>query len=100
MKVLLIRKVHRELWDLFKEQVLDSPNFYGMLCLGPPGIGKSWAGMYFLIQAIQLGRTVVFESEYRKAVWVFSSSGSRKFDIGSGTCAELDSKSTIHIFDA
>ena len=73
-----------------------------MLILGPAGVGKSWSGMYFLVQAIKLGMSVVFESVPRDLVFVFSRAGSRVF---AGTanemnCPELKSPSTIHIFDA
>jgi hypothetical protein len=56
--------------------------------------------MFFLIQAIQRNCTVVFESVPQNAMWVFSRTGSRRFFTADGTCEELLSKSTIHIFDA
>ena len=97
---LIVRQAQRDLWKLFEEYVLNENVHRSMLCLGPPGIGKSWAGMFFLIQAIQRNCTVVFESAAQKTMWVFSRTGSRTFFAADGTCEELRSKSTIHIFDA
>ena len=98
---LLIRQAQIDLWEIFTRREAKEYDA-GMLVLGSPGTGKSWAGMYFLVRAIKNGRTVVFESVSQGLVWVFSDYGSRKFirPANAIICPELESNSTLHIFDA
>ena len=96
---LLVRQAQKDLWKIFTE--LLPGNSKGMLILGPSGIGKSWAAMFFLVRLIKDSQTVVFESAGLGAVWIFSKTGSRIID-GPATrlnCPELLLKSTTHIFD-
>ena len=99
---LLVRRAQIDLWSIFKEMMIDKPLFDVMVILGPMGVGKSWAGMYFLVKAIQEGRTVVFESVPQDLIWVFDAKGSRLIAgvANAVSCPELSSRSTVHIFDA
>jgi hypothetical protein len=59
--------------------------------------------MYFLIQSIKKGYTVIFESVHLGKSWVFSKSGSRVIEkprIAIQDVPEIKSKQTVHIFDA
>jgi hypothetical protein len=99
---LLVRRAQIDLWTIYKEMLIDNSMFDVMLILGPMGVGKSWAGMYFLVQAIKEGRTVVFESVPQDLIWVFDAKGSRLIAgvANAVSCPELSSRSSVHIFDA
>lgn len=58
--------------------------------------------MFFLIQAIKKGHTVVYESVQLRTSWVFSKSGSRIINkrLEIQDALELRSEQTIHLFDA
>ncbi len=59
--------------------------------------------MYFLIQAIKKGYTVVYESVHLEMSWVFSKDRSRvisKRRVTNEDAPELKSEQTLHIFDA
>ena len=96
---ILVRQAQKDLWKIFTE--LLPSNSKGMLILGPSGIGKSWAAMFFLVRLIKDSRTVVYESAVQGMVWIFSKTGSRIIDGPAkvSNCPELLLKSTIHIFD-
>ena len=97
---ILVRQAQKDLWEIFSN-VVKSDYSKGMLILGPAGIGKSWAAMFFLVRLVKNRQTVVFESAGQKLVWVFSSTGSRiiKGPAEKINCPELQSTTTTHIFD-
>ena len=99
---LIVRRAQIDLWTIYKEVLIDNSLFDVMLILGPMGVGKSWAGMYFLVKAIKEGYTVVFESVSQDLIWVFNAKGSRLIAgvANAVSCPELRSRSTVHIFDA
>jgi len=96
---LLVRQAQKDLWKIFSE--LLPGNSKGMLILGPSGIGKSWAAMFFLVRLIKDSQTVVFESAGQRIVWILSKTGSRiiRGPADVLNCPELLLKSTTHIFD-
>ncbi len=58
--------------------------------------------MYFLVMLLKRGYTVVYESVEKKVTWVFSKHGTRKIRriISLEDVLELESNSTVHLFDA
>eukprot|EP01034_Spumella_vulgaris_P034679 gene34679-42773_t len=74
----------------------------GMICRGPPGIGKSHMAMYFLCKLLADGYTVVYEKVKTETVYVIPPTGECRVFRGSGTVdyvPEFYKPNTIHLFD-
>jgi len=101
--VLFHRRCNDDLLEIFEHHRLGlsgSRQRQGMIVIGRPGDGKSWAAMHFLWHYIQLGKTVVYDNVERDLVWVFRSDGVCRVERSTSAIAELAYSAAIHIHDA
>mmetsp|Transcript_17353 Transcript_17353/g.23843 ORF Transcript_17353/g.23843 Transcript_17353/m.23843 type:complete len:591 (-) Transcript_17353:232-2004(-) len=100
-KVIFQRDFFALFFNYFMNVVL--PTAPGMICRGPPGVGKSFMAMYFLYKLLLEEYIVVYENVMTETVYVIPPTGKCRVFRGRATVdvvSEFQGKKTVHLFDA
>ena len=121
-KDIFLREFYGTFLKYFLESVIPDINCPGMVCRGPPGVGKvlffhtgiesylivffvnqSYMAMYFLFKLLLEGYTVVYEQVLTEKVFVIPPTGDCRVFFGKATSdvvSEFYGPKTAHLFDA
>eukprot|EP01033_Poteriospumella_lacustris_P010765 gene10765-7657_t len=100
---IFVRDFYGTFWKCFMESVVPDSKCPGMVCRGPPGVGKSYMAMYFLFKLLVEGYTVVYEQVSTEKVFVIPPTGHCRVFYGrarSDVVGEFYGPKTAHLFDA
>jgi len=102
-KEIFLRDFYPIFWQCFLDSVINDATCPGMVCRGPPGVGKSYMAMYFMFKLLREGYTVVYEQVLTDKVYVIPPIADCRLIHGqarSDAVPEFYRPKTVHLFDA